>query len=58
MRCHSVGFLIDEDDEKYVITVSVADETGSKGIRDHPFHCPQAIPKVAVTNFRVLANDG
>ena len=58
MRCHSVGFLIAEDGEKYVIAASVADESGSKGLRDHPFHCPQAIPKVVVTNFRVLEARG
>lgn len=53
-RCHSVGFLIHEDDEMFVIVDSICDVSGKPGIREHPFHCPHAVPKVAVANFRVL----
>ena len=54
MSCHSAGFLIDENEEAYMLADAIADVSARASIGDHPFHCPHAVPKVAVKNFKVL----
>ena len=54
MDCLAAGFLVRETADYYMIADAVTDETDDPGVRDHPWHCPQAIPKVVVSNFRVL----
>ena len=54
--CHSAGFLIHESEDSYLIADSITDESEKPNIRDHPFLCPHAVPKVAVSNFRVLVD--
>ena len=54
MECLAAGFLVKETETYYMVCQLVGEQSESPHIRDHPWHSPQAIPKVAVTNFRVL----